>query len=41
MKVSTFCKDHNVQTGACLSCVSQSMELNNGKCTDPYCLSPA
>lgn len=38
-KVSSLCKDFNVQNGKCTSCVSSGFNLNDGKCIDPNCVS--
>lgn len=36
-KVSSLCKDFNVQTGACTSCANPSRSLIMGKCVDQNC----
>lgn len=38
-KVSSLCKDHNVQNGKCKSCISDGFKLDDGKCVDPNCVS--
>lgn len=37
-KVSSTCKDYNLQNGKCTSCSIQGFTLDNGKCIDINCI---
>lgn len=36
-QVSPLCKDHNVQTGECISCNNNKLVVRKGKCVDENC----
>lgn len=39
MKVSNQCKDYNPQNGKCTTCSINGLNVEDGKCVDPNCLS--